>query len=528
MNIMEVRKKLQRGISIYDMELNVADYDRVSTLKMEQLNSLNNQHNYFSEMISGINNWHHVDSYIDEGISGTQVKKRDRFLQMIEDAKNGKIDLIVTKEISRFARNTVDSIEYTQLLLNYGVAVYFISDNINTINSDSEFRLTLMASMAQDEVRKLSERVKFGIKRSIKDKKLGGSTLTGYIKKDGKLKRNEEQVPIVETIFSLYATGNYNLSQISKELARRGYFTKKGKTFSNATLKKIITNPRYKGVFTANLSEVIDYRTHKKINNPKKDWVMFEVDNNIIEPIISKRLWNKANKIYNERINKNCERPPLENNLYTSKLICSEHNVPFIRCNSGKRKNKPIWQCNEYLRHGLKSCKSPIIPEEKLNEIFIEKIELYQNYFKKLIKYLLENYKKIICDKNIAINNIEISIKEKINQKDNLLDIYLKRIIDNEEYISKRNKLKQEIKDLKDKYNFIFSQKNTKYNKSILSKVNKYLNKIFDIRINNHELFNLFIEKVYISKIDNDRKKIKLLIDYKFKIDKEIINIILI
>src|SRR5574344_1505491 len=227
MNIMEVRKKLQRGISIYDMELNVADYGRVSTLKMEQLNSLNNQHNYFSEMISGINNWHHVDSYIDEGISGTQVKKRDRFLQMIEDAKNGKIDLIVTKEISRFARNTVDSIEYTQLLLNYGVAVYFISDNINTINSDSEFRLTLMASMAQDEVRKLSERVKFGIKRSIKERKVGGGSLYGYTKNNCKLIINKREAEAVEILFSLYSSGQYGFKKIGEELASKGYLTKK-------------------------------------------------------------------------------------------------------------------------------------------------------------------------------------------------------------------------------------------------------------------------------------------------------------
>ena len=168
MDIVKVRAELLAGKTIYDMNLRVADYGRVSTDKDDQLNSLENQINYFRDLIGGVKNWTHVASYSDEGISGTQVYHREMFLKMIEDARLGKIDLILTKEVSRFARNTIDSMRYTQLLLKYGVIVFFISDNINTIYPDSEFRLTIMASMAQDEVRKISERVKFGIKRDRK------------------------------------------------------------------------------------------------------------------------------------------------------------------------------------------------------------------------------------------------------------------------------------------------------------------------------------------------------------------------
>ena len=146
----------------------VAAYARVSTDKDDQLNSLENQQNYFEEMIKENKNWIFSGGYIDEGISGTAVKNRDSFLRMIEAGTLGKIDLVLTKEISRFSRNTVDSIKYTEYLLKNGVIVYFLSDNLNTIQEDAEFRLTIMSSLAQDEVRKLSERVKFGFKQQIK------------------------------------------------------------------------------------------------------------------------------------------------------------------------------------------------------------------------------------------------------------------------------------------------------------------------------------------------------------------------
>ena len=159
MDIKKAREDLRKGKTIYDMPLRVVYYARVSTDKDDQLNSLENQQNYFKEMITENKNWVFCGGYIDEGISGTAVKNRDKFLKMIEDATLGKIDMIVTKEISRFSRNTVDSIKYTEYLLKQGVIVYFLSDNLNTIGEDSEFRLTIMSSLAQDEVRKLSERV---------------------------------------------------------------------------------------------------------------------------------------------------------------------------------------------------------------------------------------------------------------------------------------------------------------------------------------------------------------------------------
>ena len=148
-------------------KLKVAAYARVSTDKDDQANSLENQKQYFQSYILNHEDWDFVDVYFDEGISGTQTKKRLGFNKMIDDAENGDIDLIITKEVSRFARNTVDTLSYTRRLKDSGIGVIFTLDNIDTRQSDGEFRLTIMASIAQEESRKTSERVKWGQKRQM-------------------------------------------------------------------------------------------------------------------------------------------------------------------------------------------------------------------------------------------------------------------------------------------------------------------------------------------------------------------------
>ena len=181
MTIRWLREQMRQGKSIFDLPLRVTFYARVSTEKVEQQGSLENQIQYYTEFIQKNPNWTYIPGYIDEGISGTSTYKRDSFLRMIADAQRGMFDFIITKEISRFSRNTLDSIQYTQELLENNVGVLFQNDNINTLDSDSEFRLVVMAGVAQDEVRKLSERLKFGFRQSIKNGHvLGNNRLWGY------------------------------------------------------------------------------------------------------------------------------------------------------------------------------------------------------------------------------------------------------------------------------------------------------------------------------------------------------------
>ena len=148
MNILKIRNEMRNGKTIFDLPLRVTFYARVSTDKDEQINSLENQVQYYTELIQSKPNWTFVPGYIDEGISGTSTKKRDSFLRMITDAKGGRFDFIITKEISRFSRSTLDSIKYTQELLEHDVGVLFQNDNINTLDSDSEFRLVVIAENA--------------------------------------------------------------------------------------------------------------------------------------------------------------------------------------------------------------------------------------------------------------------------------------------------------------------------------------------------------------------------------------------
>ena len=297
MDIKRAREDLRKGKTIYDMQLRVVYYARVSTDKDDQLNSLENQQNYFEEMITENKNWVFCGGYIDEGISGTSVKNRTNFLKMIHDAKKGKFDLILTKEISRFSRNTVDSIKYTQELLASDVGVLFLSDNINTILPDSELRLTIMSSIAQEEVRKLSERVRFGMKRSReKGHVLGNNVITGFTKEKGKLKIDEKEAKMIRRIYSLYASGEYGLSKISKILYEEGYKTKKGDYIHITTLRRMITNPKYKGFYCTNTVMTKDYRNKKQIRLPMDEWII-EDSKGEIPAIVSEELWDKANKL---------------------------------------------------------------------------------------------------------------------------------------------------------------------------------------------------------------------------------------
>lgn len=507
MNITKAREDLRLGKTISDMNLRVCYYARVSTDKDDQLNSLENQKSYFEDMISENKNWKYVSSYIDEGISGTRVKNRDNFLRMIEDSKHNKIDLILTKEISRFSRNTVDSIKYTEELLRNGVIVYFLSDNLNTIYEDSEFRLTIMSSLAQDEVRKISERVKFGINRMIKDRKLIGSNLTGYYKVNGKYQINPKEEPIIKYLFESYVSSNKSLKQIGIDLKYMGYLNSKGMIYSQNTLSKMLTNPRYKGFYTARLTKVDNYKTHKKVKVEKENQI---IERNInIPKIVSEELWDKANKLYESRKRKRSRNilnsQKSFNNKYSSKLICDECKNVFLR-NSGGTRNIPVWACKTYRTKGVDACLSPIIKENILDEIFI-------NIFNEIIN-LEDITNEMILDyeKIITLNNNLKEINRINKEKDKILDLNIKGILNDLEFKARNDKYNIELNKLHSDSDIL--SKNDKLNniKENLFLVNSFTNRLPD-------LINLLIDNVVVKKINSSRKKINLNIYFTFNKD---------
>ncbi len=200
--------------------IRVAPYSRVSTDAEDQINSLENQINYYTSLIQERDDWVLADMYVDEGITGTNTRKRNAFNRLIADAYAGKIDLILTKEVSRFARNTVDTLSYTRALKAINVGVFFINDNIDTRDKDGEFRLTIMASVAQEESRKTSERVKWGMKRQMERGYVFANTVFGFDVRKGSITINEEEAKIVRQIFYKHVYEGKGCSDHSKGFNR--------------------------------------------------------------------------------------------------------------------------------------------------------------------------------------------------------------------------------------------------------------------------------------------------------------------
>ena len=452
MDIRKIRAELRMGRPIYDLPLRVTFYARVSTDQDEQLNSLENQVQYYTELIRSKKNWTFVPGYIDEGISGTSTKKRDEFNRMIRDAKAGLFDFIITKEISRFSRSTLDSIKYTQELLEHNVGVFFQNDNINTLDTDSEFRLVIMAGVAQDEVRKLSERLKFGFRQAIKNGHvLGNDKLYGYDKKDCVLTINEEEAKIVRIIFDLYADHRYGTRKISQELLKMGYTSREGNAFNTLTIRHMLENPKYKGWYCGNKTQNIDYRTKKKAFLDESEWVMYPDPS--IPAIVSEELWDRANALYKERRKESMSHSSgttYHNRYpYSTKIICEEHGTTFHRqVLQSSAGDKEVWQCKVYRQKGRAACSAPQIRSEELDkilaQIFTEMMKDKDAIIDSLITVLTQVPKEV--DYERMLTHVEGEIAATKQKKDRLLDLHIAGAITIEEFKERNDGLNDQLK----------------------------------------------------------------------------------
>ena len=516
MDLYTVRNNIMKGVPLQELNLRVCFYARVSTDKDEQLHSLSNQISFFNDYISKVPNWYFVGSYIDEGISGTQVKKREEFLRMIRDAKRHKFDLILTKEISRFSRSTLDSIKYTQELLLNGVGVYFLNDNINTILPDSELRLTIMSSIAQDEVRKLSERVSFGMKRSIDNGVvLGCSNIYGYVKDKGKLVIDDEQAKMIKIIFDRYANTTDGLSKISRYLFSLGYKSRNGKRIDTTILTRIIENPKYKGYYCGHKSKVLDYRTKQKKRLNESDWIIYK-DYENVPPIVSEELWERANVKLKERqdsfTNRTINKAVFQNRYtYSGKIYCGCHNLTYHRSSAGKRKNNPVWECQVYRKESLKGCSNPRVFEFELDEVF-------KDMFNKLFKRKKTIFDEILseCKNYLETNNSELDIKNlesKIlvlnNKKDKLLELVMEEYLSKEDYKRQVNILNEELNTYQEKIDELKNnKKNKNYIENKINEIKSSLEKCLEDNECYSDVFNELIDRIIVHK-QND-KQIKL------------------
>ena len=426
MDIHSVRQQLKTR-TIYDLPLHVTFYARVSSESDEQLNSLGNQIQYYESLIRKNPNWTYVEGYIDEGLSAATTKRRENFHRMIEDGQSGLFDLIITKEITRFARNTLDSIQYTRKLLSAGVGVFFQNDNINTLDEDSELRLTIMSGIAQDELRKLSSRVKFGHQQAIKNNVvLGNSRIFGYIKDGGRLVIDQSEAPMVQELFELYATGEYSMKQIETKFWEKGYRNHNGKKIAHTTMSGMISNPKYKGYYVGNKVKVIDLFTKKQKFLPPEEWVMFKDETGEIVPsIVSEELWDRANAVLKKRSEDVKGRQGICNhaNLLTGKLYCTHCGAAYYRRDSVDRQGtkNSKWVCSGKIKNGADSCPSFPIYENELKPLLLEVFRETELDAQALIEEYIEMYKKLDhggeLGKQIEVLERTIEMAEKKKQK---------------------------------------------------------------------------------------------------------------
>lgn len=368
-------------------KLRVAAYCRVSTDKDDQANSLDSQRKYFGEYINAHDDWILDNIYYDEGISGTQTKKRAGFNAMIDEALHGHIDLILTKEVCRFARNTVDTLSYTRKLKDSGVGVVFTIDNIDTRDCDGELRLTIMASIAQEESRKTSERVKWGQKRRMEQGVVFGRDLLGYYVKNGKLSINEEEAAVVRAIFYKYTVEGKGTRVIARELAEEGLRPKRVKQWSNTVILRVLRNEKYVGDLCQKKTITPNYLTHDKKYNKGEEEMVYLYDHH--QPIISRELWNQTQAELrkksptSEQIMKHGNRYWCSGKLYCG--ICGSHYVSRTKPLKNGVKYK-AWRCYAAANYGR--------PKERMGEtVGCENSSINERALLTCMKFLISHIK---------------------------------------------------------------------------------------------------------------------------------------
>lgn len=332
--------------------IGVACYCRVSTDKEDQANSFAAQQRYFAQYIAQHPQWKLCGVYADQGITGTSTQKRPEFLRMIRDAQAGRFQMILTKEVSRFSRNLLDTIAYTRRLKSLGVFVIFLTDGINTQEPDAELRLSIMASMAQEESRKTSARVKWGQTRQMERGVVFGHSLLGYDVKNGTMTVNAQGARLVQRIFHMYAVEGIGSGQIARTLTREGISTPTGNpVWTPGYVLKILKNEKYIGDLVQKKTYTPDFLTHEKRRNHGQEPMVILKGHHA--PIVSRTLWDLAQSQRRRRQPRTTCRTSVRHAL-SGKIKCGMCGANFVA--RQKRSSAGIlvlrWSCSTAVRGG--------------------------------------------------------------------------------------------------------------------------------------------------------------------------------
>ena len=504
----------------------VVAYCRVSTDHEDQKNSLENQRLYFEEFVGQHKDWKLVEIYADEGISGTSLKKRNAFNRMYRDGSKKKFDIILTKEVCRFARNTVDTLEKTRELKKWGIEVRFIIDNISTFDTDGELRLTIMAGMAQDESRRISERTQFGVIQSMKKGVAFGNIVYGYdfvrdeiTGKKTKLVINEKEAEVVRDIFNMYLIEEKGAYTIAKILKQRGIEIKrpinkeKSTDWREATILDILQNVKYIGDLKQRITYTTDFLEHtKKVNEGDVDFIYVE---NHHEPIIDKKTFEATQKELERRSNLYKHEKSKYTNMHTfsGKLVCACCGASYVGGENRKRKDGTIrktWRCYTATKYGKKhtknneeiGCDNDRVNNEVLKECFTKSLQAIVSNKEEIAKDIEEYIKGAVKKSENETKIIDILAKEKeqLNkEKNKLLDLCLKEIISEEMYRAKNNELENKIKKINKEISEQEDKKQIRDNiDEIIANVRKVVYNILSIKKFSKSVCRELVDKVVI------------------------------
>lgn len=450
----------------------VAIYGRVSTQHEAQLSAFENQQQWYEDYAKTHPEWLIVARYYDEGITGTAARKRPKFMQMIEAAKQRRFDVIITREVCRFARNTVDALEYVRLLKNLNIEVIFINDGISSMSSDGELRLSIFATLAQDESRKVSERVLAGQKISRDNHTLyGNGNILGYTRVGKTYEIEPEQAETVRTIYKLYSQG-LGFKKICGELMALGCKNASGEVnWTVSNVSRIVRNATYKGCICYNKSHSDNYLSQKRINHRYDDYEYVKGD---FEPIVSEELWDQCEAIrlkrtvaLQDQMSGTVRKPRKEpKSVYVDKMRCScgssFHRIPWRQNENGEwQYGFECWRRKRYAsekslrEHGLDPtvvCTKKSIPYWQIDLMAVKVFHQVWNDRKDAVLLacqLLEecltkdsdNYQRIIDTNQSKVNRLR---KKQIG----LREMCAEGLITKAEFIGDNERIKSEIAEL--------------------------------------------------------------------------------
>lgn len=506
------KSRIKRGK--VDELLRVAAYCRVSTDSEDQLSSYISQKIYYTDLIKKNKDWIFAGIYADEAITGTQIAKREEFQKMIRDCMNGEIDMIITKSISRFARNTLDTLKYVRKLKDKDIAVYFEDEKINTLTMDGELLLVVLSSVAQQEVENISLNVKKGLKMKMRRGELvgfQGCLGYDYHPENKTLTVNEEEAKVVRYIFKRYVEGAGG-SVIGRELEEKGFKTRLGNsTWMPTTILGIIKNEKYKGDLLLGKTFTVDPISKRRLENLGEE-DKFYIRNHH-EPIISEELFDKAQEILNRRNNKhgNKKRHKYSRKYAFSCLLeCGFCKGTLCRrtWHSGSQYNKIIWQCVTATKKGKKYCpQCKGIPETAIEKAFLESYRFLCDSNKNVLAEFLVTMEDTlkVSSVNKELIEVEKEIADVEKKKYKLVDMRIEDFLDSTTYEAKFLSLTNKEEILLDKHrNLQEKSRNEKSIKHRLKEFKKTLEKNEVLNSFDREVFESIVGKVIVGGYDEN------------------------